>query len=264
MSCNYLPFFGKNLLFTLDNVLIYDLKFVYVVEELTLSLILKKDHPLKLLVLACAVMEREMIQFQNGQIEFKFFDYGLHRTPEQMAKALQIEIDQASERNYDGIILGYGLCSNGIVGIHSKKRRLIIPRIHDCISLFLGSSEIYKEQVKQHPGTYYLTPGWIEKGETPISKFNSYAQTYGKRTARWVLNEEMKNYTRIVFIDTCVNDPEPYRKIAYQNADFLGISYEEIKGSLKLFQDLIMGDWGRNFLVLSNGQSVEQEMFLDL
>lgn len=224
----------------------------------------KKGVQPKFLVLACAVMEREISQFMNGRVRFKFFDYGLHHTPENMAKTLQIEIDQASEENYDGIILGYGLCSNGIVGIHSKKNRLIIPRIHDCISLFLGSPELYKEQAKQHPGTYYLTPGWIEKGETPISKFSSYAQSYGEETARWILHEEMKNYTRIVFIDTGVNDSEPYRKIACQNADFLGISYEEMKGSPKLFKGLVIGPWEKDFIILSKGQSVEQGMFFDL
>ncbi|MDI7260178.1 MAG: DUF1638 domain-containing protein, partial [Thermodesulfobacteriota bacterium] len=93
------------------------------------------------LVLACAVMEREVRQFGNGKVEFKYFDYGLHRTPENMAKALQTEIDQAEEKDYKGIIIGYGLCSNGIVGLHSRKHLLVIPRIHDCITLFLGSTE---------------------------------------------------------------------------------------------------------------------------
>jgi hypothetical protein len=233
-------------------------------EELLLNNTFKKNDFPKLLVLACAVMEREISKFQNGQVDFKFFDYGLHRTPENMGKALQGEIDQASEENYDGIILGYGLCSNGTVGIHSQKKQLIIPRIHDCISLFLGSPESYKEQAKQYPGTYYLTTGWIDKGETPISKFNSYAQSYDEETARWVLHEEMKNYTRIVFIDTGIPHSEPYRKIAYQNANFLGISYVEMKGSPKLFKDLVIGPLEKDFLVLPKGQSVEQEMFLDL
>jgi hypothetical protein len=225
---------------------------------------LKKLNRQKLLVLACAVMEKEIRLFQNGRVEFKFFDYGLHRTPENMAKALQGEIDQAYQKDYDGIILGYGLCSNGIVGIYSQSHPLIIPRIHDCITLFLGSIKSYREQSTEYPGTYYLTPGWIEKGQTPISKFESYAQSYDEETARWVLHEEMKNYTRIVFVDTGVYDLEPYRKIARQNADFLGISYEELKGSPTFFKDLISGPWEKDFLILAKRQSVEQEMFLDL
>jgi hypothetical protein len=224
----------------------------------------KKSHDPKLLVLGCAVMEQEIRQFQNGQVEFKFLDYGLHRTPENMSKAIQSEVDQASEEDYNGIILGYGLCSNGIVGIHSQKKRLIIARIHDCISLFLGSTDVYHDQAKEHPGTYYLTPGWIEKGETPISKFNSYAQSYGEETARWVLHEEMKNYTRILLINTGVYEIEPYQKIARQNAKFLGISYQEFQGSSALFKALVNGPWKKDFLIFEKGQSIKQEMFLDL
>lgn len=216
------------------------------------------------LVLACSVMEREIRQFQNGRLEFKFLDYGLHRTPENMAQALQLEINKVSEKDYEEIILGYGLCSNGIVGITSKKHRLIIPRIHDCISLFLGSVESYQKQSKEFPGTYYLTPGWIEKGQTPISKFKSYAQSYGEETAKWVLHEEMKHYTRIVFIDTGVYPPEPYRKIAIENAEFLGVSYEELRGSPDLFKKLLQGPWNGDFLIIEKNQCVKQEFFLDL
>ncbi|MEW6374693.1 MAG: DUF1638 domain-containing protein [Thermodesulfobacteriota bacterium] len=225
---------------------------------------IKAKDDRRLLILACSVMEKEIRQFQNGQVEFKFFDYGLHRTPENMAKTLQEEIDQVSEENYDGIILGYGLCSNGIVGVRSQNQTLIIPRIHDCISLFLGSPESYKEEAKKHPGTYYLTPGWIEKGETPISKYEDYAKSYDEETAKWVLHEEMKHYKRIAFIDTGVYPAEPYRKIARQNAEFLGINYEEPAGSPLLFKELVCGPWGKNFLILEKGQSIQQEMFLDL
>jgi hypothetical protein len=218
----------------------------------------------KLLILACSVMEQEIRQFQNGQAEFKFFDYGLHRTPENMSKALQVEIDQASQDDYYGIILGYGLCSNGIVSVHSQKHRLVVPRIHDCITLFLGSPESYQDQAKKHPGTYYLTPGWIEKGETPLSKYKSYARSYGEETARWVLHEEMKNYTRIVFINTGIYPDELYRRIARQNAEFLKVTFQELKGSPNFFRRLVCGPWGRNFLMVEKGDLIQQEMFLDL
>lgn len=220
--------------------------------------------PFRWLVLACAVIEKEIYQFQNGQVEFKYFDYGLHHTPENMAKALQSEIDQAEEGDYKGIIIGYGLCSNGIVGLHSSKHSLIIPRIHDCISLFLGSPEAYRKQSAEHPGTYYLTPGWIERGQTPISKYESYARSYDEETARWVLHEEMKHYTRIALIDTGVYPIELYREGAKENAKFLGVAYEELQGSPQLFRELICGPWEQNFLIVEKGHSVQQEMFLDL
>lgn len=219
---------------------------------------------LKLLILACSVMEKEFKQFQNGQMDFIFLDYGLHRTPGQMAEAIQVEIEKASGHPYHGIVLGYGLCSNGIVGVQSHTHPLIIPRVHDCISLFLGSIEAYQRHSKEHPGTYYLTPGWIEKGQTPISKYESYEKSYGQETAQWVLHEEMKHYTRIVFIDTGVYPLESYRTIARQNADFLGIDFEEVKGSADLFRKLVKGPWGEDFLILDHHQTIQQEMFFDL
>jgi hypothetical protein len=127
----------------------------------------------------------------------------------------------------------------------------------------MGSPEAYRVQSAENPGTYYLTPGWIEKGQTPLSKFKSYAQSYDVETAKWVLHEEMKHYTRIALIDTGVYPMEPYRAVAKENADFLGVTYEELQGSSQLFRELICGPREGNFLILEKGQSVQQEMFLD-
>jgi hypothetical protein len=219
----------------------------------------------RVLVLACAVVEAEVRRHVDGRAQCLFFDYGLHRTPENMAKALQAEIDRVSEADVDGIVLGYGLCSNGIVGVCSARHRLIIPRIHDCISLFLGSPAAYHEQSTAHPGTYYLTPGWIDKGETPLSKFQSYAASYGEETARWILHEEMKHYTRIALIDTgAYPDLDPYREVARRNAEFLGLLYEELRGEPEYFKKLAAGPWEPGFLILQKGVAVQQEMFFDL
>ena len=221
-----------------------------------------REVPSRLLVLACAVMERELLPFQNGRVDFRFLDYGLHLTPGNLTKALQREIDHVPEEGYDGIVLGYGLCSNGVVGLHARNQPLVIPRVHDCISLFLGSSDRYQEEATQHPGTYYLTPGWIEKGETPLSKYHSYARSYDEHIAGWVLHEEMKHYTRILLIDTGISPMSPYREIARRNAEFLKISFQELRGASDLFQRLVTGSWGKDFLIVDKGNCIKQEMFL--
>jgi hypothetical protein len=218
----------------------------------------------RITVLACAVMEKEILQFQQDGIEFDFLDYGLHRTPEKMAEALQTEIDRIGVGDCNAILIGYGLCSNGVVGLRAKNQPLILPRVHDCISLFLGSPESYHAQMAASPGTYYLTPGWIDRGETPLSKYESYAQRYDQKTARWVLEEEMKHYTRIVLIDTGAFPIDAYREIGKRNASFLGLSYEEMKGASTLFEKLVRGPWNGEFLVVNQGESVQQELFLDL
>ncbi len=218
----------------------------------------------RLLVLACAVMERELLPFQNGWVDFRFLDYGLHLTPANLTKALQREIDQVPEEGYSGIALGYGLCSNGIVGLRARNHPLVVPRVHDCISLFLGSSDRYQEEATQHPGTYYLTPGWIEKGETPLSKYHAYARSYNEEIAGWVLHEEMKHYTRILLIDTGISPMSPYREIARRNAEFLKISFQERRGVSDLFQRLVTGSWGKDFLIVDKENCIQQEMFWGL
>lgn len=217
------------------------------------------------LVLACTVLERELSLSTDSATEMKFFDFGLHRTPENMVAALQKEIDLISpEDEYSTIVLGYGLCSNGIVGIKAREVPLVVPKVHDCISLFLGSAQAYQRESLKCPGTYYLTPGWIEKGETPISKYESYARSYDDETAKWVLHEEMKHYTRVALINTGAFEvKDEHRKVARRNAEFLSISYEEIEGSPELLTQLVRGPWDGSFVILSRGESISQEIFLE-
>lgn len=79
------------------------------------------------------------------------------------------------------------------------------------------------------------------------------------------LNEEMKHYTRMALIDTGAHrEWERYQRIARANAEFLGICYGELKGTLTLVKKLVEGPWVNPFLVRARGQRVEQSMFLDL
>ena len=79
---------------------------------------------------------------------------------------LLVQFDKIGDE-VDVIILGYGLCSRGVVGLRTDKSTLVVPRVDDCIAIFLGSTAAYREQGMQEPGTYYLTKGWIEVGDSP-------------------------------------------------------------------------------------------------
>jgi hypothetical protein len=181
-----------------------------------------------------------------------------------MKGVVQEEIDRADQWEGDYIILSYGLCSNGIVGVKSKSHSIVIPRVHDCITLFLGSWDKYMEEHKKEPGTYYLTKGWIEEEKSPIGIYKEYCQRYDKETAEWVIKEELKNYTRIALVDMGVELSETHREHAKENARFLHLRYEEIKGSLEFFEKMLRGLWDKDFIVLKPGEEVTQELFLTL
>lgn len=216
----------------------------------------------KYLVIACSIMKDELLRFKMDGISFVFLEQSLHRTPQKMKPVIQGEIDKAEEQNWDYIILSYGLCSNGILGVKSSHHPIIIPRVHDCIALFLGSRERYMEEHKKEPGTYYLTKGWIDECKSPLGIYQEYCQRYDKETAEWVIKEELKNYTRIALVN--MGDlSESHREHAKENAHFLHLRYEEIKGSLEFFEKMLRGWWNENFIILKPGDEVTQELFLD-
>ena len=217
----------------------------------------------KSLVIACNIAKEELTHVRTDGVSIVYLEQSLHRTPQRMKGVIQEEIDKAEKWNGDQIVLAYGLCSNGILGIRANRHPLLVPKVHDCISLFLGSHDRYMEEHSKEPGTYYLTRGWIEEKKSPLGIFEEYCQRYGKETAEWVIREELKNYTRIALVESELGMEETHRKHARENARFLNLKYEEIKGSLEFFRKIIQGPWDRDFVVLKPGEEARQEMFLD-
>lgn len=217
-------------------------------------------------LIACQVMQPELDHLTSGRadLQIHYLQQSLHRTPSKMASEIQAIID-AITGSVDKIILGYGLCSNGIVGVTARQEQLIVPLCHDCISFFLGSAEAYRQDFSSRPGTYYLTPGWIQEKKDPLHIMrDEYFPRYGEETAIWAMREELKHYTHIVLIDNGLADIAPLRVIAQENADYFGLEYAEIKGgSLDFFRRLIDGPYSEeNFLLLKPGERIEQEFFI--
>jgi hypothetical protein len=217
-------------------------------------------------IIACRVMKPELdtLAEAHSHIEIRYLDQNMHERPEQMPAVIQAEIDTV-EAYADQVILGYGLCSNGITGIRAPRSGLIIPRVHDCITLFLGSRAAYEKVFYEHPGTYYLTPGWVEDRKDPLGYMESaYVPKMGREMAEWGIREELKNYTRIVMIDTQSADMEPLRRIARENAEFLEKEYAEISGRQDFFRKILFGPYPEaDFIHLQAGETMQQEMIID-
>jgi hypothetical protein len=216
----------------------------------------------KSLVIACNIMKEELTHAQTDGVSIVYLEQSMHRTPQKMKGAIQEEIEKTEKWDGDQIVLAYGLCSNGIVGIRANRHPLLIPKVHDCITLFLGSNDRYMEEHHREPGTYYLTKGWIEEKKSPLGIFEEYCQRHGRETAEWVIREELKNYTRIALVESELGVEERHRQHARENARFLRLKCEEIQGSLDFFRKIIRGPWDKDFVVLKPGEEATQEMFL--
>jgi hypothetical protein len=206
-------------------------------------------------VIACATVIEEMRPHLPPGVTHQVLDFGLHIQPEALRQALQEAIDAASE-SAETIILGYGLCSQAVVGLNANGCTLIVPRVDDCIALFLGSGTAYMKQQRAEPGSYYLTKGWIEVNDTLLDEYERTVERYGQQRAARMMQLMLKNYTRLAFIDTGQYEQERYREYARSAAERLGLRYEEIPGSDALIIKMLNGPWDGDFVVARPGRTI--------
>ena len=229
---------------------------------------------MRLKVIACEVLLREIClcaAHSENVISIEFLKRGLHDNPDLLRSDVQRKIDETDESMYEGILLGYGLCSNGVVGIQARGIPLVVPRAHDCVTFFLGSKEKYREHFTDNPGTYYYTSGWLERAGSKVErkvqdgrglgkKYQEYVRKYGEDNARYLMEFEsswVDNYSRAAFIDLefvrFLNYREQVKKIAAQR----GWKYEELSGDIKLIRKLIDGKWDEDeFLIVQPGEEI--------
>lgn len=171
------------------------------------------EDPVKtrILVIACATVIEEMLPLLPPDVGHRILDFGLHTDPPKLRKALQEAIDESKGRA-DTILLGYGLCSQGVIGLRANGCTLVVPRVDDCISIFLGSASAYKKQSRSEPGTYYLTKGWIEVEKAPFRNMrrpspgtagngqNGYTASCSRTTPGWPLSTQVSTNWRSTVI----------------------------------------------------------------
>ncbi len=212
-------------------------------------------------VIACATVMEEIRPLLREGIQTQTLDFGLHSKPEALRKILQDAVN-ASEGLADTVVLGYGLCSLAVVGLRSRTCQLVVPRVDDCIGLFLGSQQAYREQSRRHPGTYYLTKGWIEAGDSPFHQQAELAKRHGHQRARRMAALSLNNYTRVAFIRTGEGGLGGYRAWAKRAGVEFGLRYEELEGSSRLIRKLVHGPWDDEILVVCPGREIRFEDFL--
>ena len=223
-----------------------------------------------IVVVACKVFQDLLEHFLPPDVEdqITFLDYGLHEHPKELAKTVQEQIDGIAEPSR--VLLGYGLCGNGLEGIQAGQHTLFIPRADDCIAILLGSYQAYMKEFSENPGTYYLTKGWLESGSDPLKEHHEAVEKYGADNAAWVMDQQYMHYTRLVFVAHTQEDLETYRPRALEVAEYCkrwGMEYAEVLGSDAYIRDLVravstLSESDDEFLVIPPGGSIEQSQFL--
>ena len=226
-------------------------------------------------LIACEIMFRELCACaaqSKSIVDLEFLPKGLHDIETaDMAARLQDCIDRASEGDYGAIALAYALCNNGTVGLTARTVPVVLPRAHDCITLLLGSRGRYNALFERHPGTFFRSPGWMERESANVEgsiyeklgltqKYDEMVAKYGEDNAKYIM-ETMggwkQNYTHLVYIDTGVAQQLGFEDNARREAEDNGWTFEKTSGDTGLLQRLVDGDWdSSDFLIVNPNQKV--------
>jgi Protein of unknown function (DUF1638) len=230
---------------------------------------------MKLKLIACEIFYREFssaLARSPHLVDAEFLPKGLHDIgTSEMRNRIQNAVDRVENSAYDAVLIGYGLCNNGIVGLTSHATSLIIPRAHDCITLFLGSKERYLEYFQNNPGVYFQTTGWIERGEAngELSQlaigqklkikqtFEDLVARYGEENARYLweqLGSLERNYRKMTFIEMGIEPNDSFERLAADKARTRSWEYEKVQGDMGMFYRMVNGIWDEHeFLVIPPG-----------
>ncbi len=231
---------------------------------------------MKLKVIGCEVLARLLYHCASQSphtIDIELLRYGQHQQPSNLRMALQAAIDASASQGYHAILLAYGLCGKSTEGLTARAVPLVIPRAHDCITLFLGSRQRYNEQFTQVPGTYWYVQDYLERddgSETGLAigantsadaeaLRASYVEKYGEDNANYlmeVMGAWQAHYQRAAFIDLGLADASATQAQAQFDAAQRGWAFERLAGEMALIQRLLNGQWDQDYLVLQPGQSI--------
>jgi len=218
-------------------------------------------------LLACAVFERE-IELLAGDAEHiketRFYEIALHDHPDMLREKLQNEILELDARDdIDAIVLAYGLCGRGTAGLHAGRHPFVLPRAHDCITVFLGSKEHYAAHQRGCPTCYYYTPGWNRARRVPgpdklAAMQKEYSVQFDEDDVEFLIESEKAAWSMhdtATYIDLGTAEAETEADYAKQCADSLGWKYERIHGDPTLLRDLLEGRWGdERFQIIKPGE----------
>lgn len=229
-------------------------------------------------IIACRILTRELNWLaaqSEHQVDITWVGRGLHNTPEALRRRLYDEVEnlyaqlESGELEYkpDYIVLGYGLCSNGVVGVRCRDIPIVVPRTDDCIALFMGSQERYFKEFSESGGAFWLNSGWLERSlnlfdteDLQRRRWMEYAEKYGEDNADYLLEVEsswMSNYSTLGYIHSAVHDAPADLERAQQEAQARGWKLREVNDDLRLLRMMVDGTWNEEeFLILKPGERI--------
>jgi len=228
-------------------------------------------------LIACDVLTREVsycIARTPHTVDVEFTEKGQHEDSDRLRLLLQEKIDRSAGNGtpYDAILLAYGLCGNATVKLEARNTRLVLPRAHDCCTIYLGSRQRFKELFSDNPSRPFSSAGYMERGDSYLHdgdtgrllgldrSYEDFVAQYGEENARYImetltLSRDAHTDDRVIYIDVPETSREEYASLCRENAEKEGRQFLRVEGDIRLIQQLVEGSWSpEEFLIVEPGQ----------
>ena len=216
---------------------------------------------MKIKIIACEVMKEEMESMEalsDVEIEFVSMDYHLY--PKKLGKELQSIIDRSLD--YSRIILAFGLCGGAANGLRANNCTLTIPKVHDCISVFLYKGKGCVCNFEKEVGTFYLSCGWMITERSILSEHKRIVSKYGEKKAFSVLNRMYDNYKKVLFVKTGCSLEDEIILQSKEIAKLIDVKHEIIEGKTAFIEKIVKGPWDdKNFINITPFEVLKEEYF---
>ena len=179
----------------------------------------------------------------------------LHISPERLKVAMKAAVAEADKPGAT-IVLGYGLCSNAVLGLKTEHATLVVPRVDDCIAMMLGSNEAFAAESAKARGSYYVAKAYLDECDTIMSEHEKLVEKRGVERAERMMRLLLEHYTRIVLINTGRYDLEPSRARITPFAETFDLDIEEVAGTTRILDALVEGGWDDDFVVAPPGHEL--------
>jgi hypothetical protein len=206
-------------------------------------------------LIACPAVLGELADGALCDVDCRHLEAQLHVSPERLKAALRAAVADA-DRPGATIVIGYGLCSNAVLGLKTRHATLVVPRVDDCIAMMLGSNAAFAAESAKAPGTYYVAKAYLEECDTILTEHEKLIEKRGVERAEKMMRLLLAHYTRIALIDTGRYDLAPYRARVAEFAARFDLAVEEVPGTTRILDELVVAGWGDDFVVAPAGHEL--------
>jgi len=212
-----------------------------------------------ILLIACGMIQDEVkLAMKNTGITYDtvWMSSDLHSNPDFLKDELQKQID--ANQDYEMILLAYGNCGKGLVGLVSEKTKLAFLRTEDCIQMLLHKNKDLKNLRGE---TYFVTKGWMEAKKSLKEEYHHAINKYGPKRAEMIMKIMFSNHQSLIMIDSGAYDLENWIHCARHLGQVLKLDFTTTQGDVDLLEMFLSLNWNHQVVVISPDNTITADDF---